>query len=130
MGQVFLAVSAAVWNFAGSAPGTLAVASRWIDFTDHPASALSKSKVAFTSIPLANDEMGIAKLVPKVPRTDCFRVGVSDPVNPHEGREQREVARHRIMEPREQAVDRVDPAVWIHEEPGKACAGPQSFGCP
>src|SRR5207245_7989294 len=83
-----------------------------------------------SSIRLANDEMGIAKLVPKVPRTDCFRVGVSDPADPHEGREQREVARHRIMEPREQAVDRVDPAVRIHKEPGKARAGPQSFGCP
>src|SRR5438132_2874191 len=50
MGQVFLAVSAAVWNFAGSAPGTLAVACRWIDFTDRPASALSKARVALTSI--------------------------------------------------------------------------------
>src|SRR5947209_4842628 len=222
MGQVFLAVSASVWNLAGSAPWTVAVASTWIDFIDHPASALSKSRVAFTSIRsgrypafpsslekaiakqlacaaatsssgfvpgsfsnriakpyatvfraplavdtvpfpsfrpplhwalarrcigsprretrarlnvsssirLANDEMGIAKLVPKVPRTDCFRVSVPDPVDPHEGREQREVARHRIMEPREQAVDRVDPAVRIHEEPGEARAGPQPFGGP
>src|SRR5439155_8820858 len=50
-----------------------------------------------SSIPLANDEMGIAKLVPKVPRTDRFRIGLPDPVDPHEGREQREMARHRIM---------------------------------
>src|SRR5947207_14179639 len=46
-----------------------------------------------SSIPLAKDEMGIAKLVPKVPRTDRFRVCVPDPVDLHEGGEQREVAR-------------------------------------
>src|SRR2546422_11031959 len=50
MGHVFLAVSAAVWNFPGSAPGTFAVTSRWIDFTVQPASVLSKFRVAFVSI--------------------------------------------------------------------------------
>src|SRR5256886_3382701 len=179
MGHVFLAVSAAVWNFAGSAPGTFAVTSRWIDFTDQPASVLSKSNVAFasissgrypafpsslekaiakqlacaaatsssgfvpgsfsnriakpyatvfraplavdtvpfpsfrpplhwalarrcigsprretparlnvsSSIPLANDEMGIAELVPKGSRPERFRTGAPGPLHPHQRRE-------------------------------------------
>ena len=40
---VFFAASAATWTFAASAPGTLAATSRWMAFTAHPASVLSKS---------------------------------------------------------------------------------------
>jgi len=50
MGQPFSAAFAAVWNFPGSAPGTFAATSRWIDFTVQPASVLSKFRVAFVSI--------------------------------------------------------------------------------
>src|SRR5207247_10928970 len=50
MGQPFSAAFAAVWNFRGSAPGTFAATSRWIDFTVQPASGLSKFRVAFVSI--------------------------------------------------------------------------------
>src|SRR5205809_6893949 len=50
MGQFFFAPSAAARNLAESTLGTFADTSRWIDFTDHPASVLSKSSVAFVSI--------------------------------------------------------------------------------
>jgi len=50
MGQFFFAPSAAARNLAGSALGTFADTSRWIDFTDHPAAVLSKSNVAFVSM--------------------------------------------------------------------------------
>src|SRR5437899_11213 len=50
IGHPFSAAVAAFWNFPGSAPGTFAATSRWIDFTVQPASVLSKFKVAFVSI--------------------------------------------------------------------------------
>src|SRR5881409_575143 len=50
IGHPFSAALAAVWNFAGSAPGTFAATSRWMDLTVQPASVLSKSRVAFVSM--------------------------------------------------------------------------------
>src|SRR2546426_251710 len=86
MGHVFLAVSAAVWNFAGSAPGTFAVTSRWIDFTDQPASVLSKSNVAFASISSgrypafpSSLEKAIAKQLASAAATRITTIGRSIP---------------------------------------------------
>ena len=74
-------------------------------------------------VSLANYEMGISELVPKVSCPDRFRVGVPYAVDSEERGEHREMTRHRIVEPREEAVHRVDPVVRIYKESREATAG-------
>ena len=54
--------------------------------------------------------MGVAELVPQISRADCFGIRATDAVDPEEGAQQREMTRHGIVEPSQEAVDRVRSA--------------------
>src|SRR5919204_5236929 len=69
------------------------------------------------------DEMAVAEFVPEVPVSDGLGIGVPDPVHSEERREEGQMARDGIVEPGEEAVDRVHPSVRIDEEAGEAGDG-------
>src|SRR5947208_10153858 len=74
--------------------------------------------------------MRIPKFVPEISRPDRLRISISDALHPEERREQRQVARHWVMEPRQESVDRMDAPVGIHEEASEAGSGTEAFWRP
>src|SRR5438105_1673923 len=74
--------------------------------------------------------MRIPKFVPEISRPDRLRICLSDALHPEERREQRQVARHWIMEPGQESVDRMDAPVGIHEEASEAGSRTAAFRRP
>src|SRR5712691_7064452 len=83
-----------------------------------------------SNLSLENEQMGVPELVREISCAYRLRVCVPYPVDSEEGGEHRQMARHGIVEPGEEAVDRVDPAVRIDEQAREAGAGSQPFRRP
>src|SRR2546426_4081032 len=69
---------------------------------------------------LPQDQVTISELVPAISIRDGFPVRLHDARQPDQRREHREVARQRIVESRQQAVDRADRIPRVDEEAREA----------